>query len=492
MSRFGDRRDAGGARCLVDFFWGSGMFFGMKWIPRSSYQCECLVFFGGWGLNGILRGVMSVVASTMIGTAMADVSPNFILIMADDMGYGDIGCYGHESIRTPHLDRLAREGIRFTDFHSNGAVCSPTRAALLTGRYQQRAGVQGVITAANHRETGMPLGEVTFAEVLKSKGYATGMFGKWHLGYPSTFNPVHQGFDTFAGFVSGNIDYHSHVDQAMFLDWWQRDEIKDESGYLTDLVSEKGVEFVDRNREGPFCLYLAHGAPHYPYQGRKDRAFRKAGGKRSAEQVDDFDRRYREMIEVMDEGVGKIVAAVDEAGIADKTLIVFMSDNGASAKAIKGIGSVGPLRGAKGSVWEGGTRVPCIARWKGTIPGGMVSDALCLSMDWFPTMAELANADVLESRPLDGVSLAPVMKGKGTLAPRLAFWATGKASAVRNGNFKWVVNKEGKQGQLFDLNADVGEKSNIASSEPERAKKLQAALDAWRVDVWKNVDPVSR
>lgn len=288
--------------------------------------------------------------------------PNFVIIMADDLGYGDLSCYGHPTIQTPHLDRMAEEGIRFTDFHSNGAVCSPTRAALLTGRYQQRSGVQGVITAANHRHTGMPLAELTFAEALKTAGYKTGMFGKWHLGYPDAFNPVHQGFDEFSGFVSGNIDYHSHVDQAMHLDWWQADKAANEPGYLTDLVSDKGVRFIEQHKDAPFCLYLAHGAPHYPYQGRKDPPFREPGGKRSAEKVDDFDRRYKEMIEVMDEGIGRILATLEASGIDDRTLVVFMSDNGASARAIKGIGSVGELRGSKGSLWEGGTRVPCIAR----------------------------------------------------------------------------------------------------------------------------------
>ncbi|MEZ5326483.1 MAG: sulfatase-like hydrolase/transferase [Verrucomicrobiales bacterium] len=273
--------------------------------------------------------------------------PNFVIIMADDLGYGDVGCYGHPAIQTPHLDRMAREGIRFTDFHSNGAVCSPTRAALMTGRYQQRSGVQGVITAANHRHTGMPLAELTFAEALKTVGYKTGMFGKWHLGYPDSFNPVHQGFDEFSGFVSGNIDYHSHVDQAMHLDWWQADKVANETGYLTDLVSDKGVRFIEQHKGAPFCLYLAQGAPHYPYQGRNDPALRQPGGKRDPEKIDDFDRRYREMIEVMDEGIGRILTKIKESGIDDRTLVVFMSDNGAPASAIKGIGSVGALRGAK-------------------------------------------------------------------------------------------------------------------------------------------------
>ncbi|NQT02271.1 MAG: sulfatase-like hydrolase/transferase [Planctomycetes bacterium] len=194
--------------------------------------------------------------------------PNIILIMADDLGYGDIGCYGSKKIRTPNIDALARGGLRFTDYHSNCPVCSPTRAALLTGRYQQRCGIEGVVTAAKHRHTGMALEEVTFAEVLKRRGYATGIFGKWHVGYNVEFNPAKQGFDEFIGYVSGNVDYHSHIDQAGFEDWWKNLQKVPEEGYCTDLITKHGVDFIERHKDGPFCLYLPHEAPHYPYQGR--------------------------------------------------------------------------------------------------------------------------------------------------------------------------------------------------------------------------------
>lgn len=429
-------------------------------------------------------------AIALLDTLVAQDRPNFVLIMADDLGYGDLGCYGHPSIRTPHLDRLAREGIRFTDFHSNGAVCSPTRAALMTGRYQQRAGVQGVITAANHRETGMPLDEITFAEALNAGGYRTGMFGKWHLGYPASFNPVHQGFDEFSGFVSGNIDYHSHVDQAMHLDWWQADEIDDEPGYLTDLVSDKGVDFIKRHKGEPFCLYLAHGAPHYPYQGRKDPAFREPGKKRTKEQVDDFDRRYKEMIEVMDDGVGRILSTLADSNIDTRTLVIFMSDNGASGRAIKGIGSVGNLRGAKGSLWEGGTRVPCIARWPGTIAPNTISSELCLSMDWFPTLVSLGRVEFDASRRLDGSSLEPVLKGKHSLGQRTVFWQTAKSAAVRKGPLKWLTN--GKDSQLYNLWIDSGETNDIAAKHPETTSTMRQALEKWRDDVEKGVNVVAK
>ena len=192
--------------------------------------------------------------------------------MADDLGYGDVGCYGSRRNQTPQIDALARDGMRFTDFHSSGTVCSPTRAGLLTGRYQQRSGIPAVITAANHRDVGLPLEEITFAERLKKAGYGTAMFGKWHLGYERRFNPIHQGFEQFRGYVSGNVDYVSHVDQTGIADWWDGDKLVPEQGYSTELITKHAVEYIEQNRERPFCLYVAHEAPHYPYQGPGDKA----------------------------------------------------------------------------------------------------------------------------------------------------------------------------------------------------------------------------
>ena len=231
------------------------------------------------------------------------LKPNFILIMADDLGYGDISCYGNTYINTPNIDRLAMEGIRFTDFHSNGAVCSPTRAALLTGKYQQRTGVGGVITAASHREVGLAIEEITIADELKKHGYSTGVFGKWHLGYDPKFNPSLQGFDDFSGFVSGNVDYHAHIDQEGYFDWWNNTEIKDDKGYTTDLITEYGLDFIDRNNpkktEKPFFLYLPHESPHYPYQRRTDKALRRVGEKGTDLVLEDsIPGIYKEMVEV--------------------------------------------------------------------------------------------------------------------------------------------------------------------------------------------------
>jgi len=415
--------------------------------------------------------------------------PNFVIIMADDLGYGDIACFGNQKINTPHIDGLASRGIKFTDFHSNGVVCSPTRAALLTGRYQQRSGIEGVVTAKSHRDKGMALKETTFAEVLKPAGYTTGMFGKWHVGYPAKYNPVHQGFAQYVGFVSGNVDYHSHVDQEMFLDWWKGDKIDNEPGYLTDLITDYGVKFIRQHQGQPFCLYLAHGAPHYPYQGRHDPAMRQAGQTRSKEDIPDVERRYKEMIEVMDEGVGRIVSTLKYLGLQKDTLVFFLSDNGPTGKVIPLFNSAGPLRGSKGTVWEGGHRVPAVASWPGHIPAGTVSHQTGMGMDLLVTMASLAGAPLPTDRVYDGVDLSPVLLGKGTLAPRSVFWRAGKGRVARRGQWKLLV--QGKNAQLFDLSHDIGEKTDLSQTHPDKKAELLKALQAWEADVSRGVNKVS-
>ena len=203
--------------------------------------------------------------------------PNIILILADDLGYGDPSCYSGQHLNTPNIDALADGGLKFTDFHANAPVCSPTRAALMTGRYQQRSGLEGVLSARNHRDKGLAGSQITIAQILKQVGYATAIYGKWHLGYQPRFNPNRFGFDEFRGFVSGNVDYHSHIDQIGQEDWWENLELQPEEGYSTDLITQHGLSFIKRHADQPFFLYLAHECPHYPYQGRNDPAGRNIG-----------------------------------------------------------------------------------------------------------------------------------------------------------------------------------------------------------------------
>jgi arylsulfatase A len=403
--------------------------------------------------------------------------PNIILIMADDLGYGDISCYGSEKIKTPNIDSLARGGLKFTDYHSNCPVCSPTRAALLTGRYQQRCGIEGVVTAAKHRHTGMALEEVTFAEVLKKSGYATGIFGKWHVGYNVKFNPVSQGFDEFIGYVSGNVDYHSHIDQAGFDDWWKNFQKVPEEGYCTDLITKHGVDFIERYKDVPFCLYLPHEAPHYPYQGRRDPPERLSGGRKGKKaKGQEIVRAYREMVEVMDEGVGRIVEAVRRLGLEKKTFIFFCSDNGATKN-----GSNGVLAGYKGSLWEGGHRVPAVAYWPGRIKAGTTTDQTVLGMDLFATMMSIAGIKLPAGLKLDGVDILPMLTEGKKLPDRLLFWRYRKEKAVRKGPWKLLV--QGNESKLYNLDEDLGEKEDLAGARQDIVRALEDELAIWEQEV---------
>ena len=402
--------------------------------------------------------------------------PNFIIVLADDMGYGDSSVYGGW-IKTPHMERMAAGGIKFTDFHSSGVVCSPTRAGLMTGRYQQRAGVPGVINAdprvaAHH--TGLQTTEVVFPKLLKQAGYACGIFGKWHLGYTENYNPTRHGFDRFRGFVSGNIDYISHYDRMGTYDWWDGLEHVKEPGYSTHLITTHALRFIEEHKDRPFCCYVPHEAVHSPYQGPSDPPQRGPDVAKGARP--DVKAAYREMMKAMDDGLGAILDKVKALGIAERTLVVFFSDNGACPR-----GSNKPLRGFKGSVWEGGHREPAIAWWPGKIKPGIVSDQLSISLDLMPTMLELAGAKLPAGHKLDGVSLVPLLLEGKSLGHRQFFW---NGKAMRDGHWKLAVGGNGAKGVgLYDLSQDISEATNLADQHPDRVKTMLAALDAWKTDV---------
>lgn len=422
--------------------------------------------------------ILLLVAFVLLSSvcSWAGQKPNIIIILADDLGYGDVGCFGSTKAKTPHIDALATDGIRFTDFHSNGAVCSPTRAALLTGRYQQRTGIVGVVTAAGHRHTGLDLEESTFAEVLKPSGYKTALFGKWHLGYQPKYNPIQQGFDEFRGFVAGNVDYHAHLDQTGIEDWWKQDRLTPEDGYATDLITDHGVEFIRRNQGEPFLLYLAHAAPHYPYQGRQEPAFytRKNGKTKNPFRPG----VYKDMIAAMDEGVGRIRQAVEDAKLSDNTLIFFFSDNGPSKP-----GATAGLRGRKGSIWEGGHRVPAMACWPGTIKPGRVSDQTMMGIDLLPTMAAIAGAALPKDAQLDGVNLFSHLVESQDLAPRPVFWGIKNRLAVRRGDYKLITTTDFTNPALYNLKSDLGESKDVSENHPDLVRELLRILKTWHADV---------
>lgn len=443
---------------------------------KNTTRRDFLRILGAGAAALALPGCMS--RSNLSGQGHSGNKPNIILIMADDLGYGDLGCYGNTIIKTPNINALAQDGMRFTDFHSNGPMCSPTRAALLTGRYQQRCGIEGVL--GWERDKGLALKEVTFAEVLKSAGYTTAAFGKWHVGHIIRFGPVLQGFDTFRGYFSGCLDYQSHVDRQGNLDWWHNGRLEQEEGYATDLIANHGVRFIEQNKDRPFCLYMPHLAVHFPYQGPNDKADRYVGTswhhlKRGSRQ----DRRaaYKEMVESLDDGVGRIVRTVKQLGIENKTLILFISDNGAYSD----VGSNAPLARQKGSLWEGGHRVPCIAYWPGKIRPGTVNNQTVMTMDIFPTMVTMAAAKLPAGLKLDGVDLLPTLTQTGSLPQRPLFWRHRQEKVIRKGPWKLLI--KGEDRYLYNLADDIGEKNDLAQARPEMVKAMEAEFLAWEADV---------
>lgn len=435
------------------------------------------------------------VAAVAIGSTAAS-QPNVVVIMADDLGYADIGCYGGKA-RPPHLDQLAREGLRFTDFHTNGAVCSPTRAAFLTGRYQQRS---GIITALGEDAEGLPKTEKTIASYLQERNYATGLFGKWHLGYHPENSPLHHGFTEFRGHLHGALDYISKVDQYGRIDWWHNhNTVTDDHMYATDLTTNDAIAFMTSHRARPFFAFVSYSAIHFPWQARDEDSHREPGkryGEVSGPQsklgrhTGNVSATVIKMIESLDEGVRLIMENLKTLGIDKQTLVFFTSDNG-GILAYRGghtnISSNGPLRGAKASLYEGGHRVPAIAWWPERIRGGTVTDATTLTMDLMPTMLELAGvAPPATSGPrgLDGMSLGPTMFAGKPLPSRNLFWrlTVPGARAVRSGPWKLILPEEGVP-ELYNLDTDLGETRNLATAEPQRVAELQGVLARWEQDV---------
>jgi arylsulfatase A len=407
------------------------------------------------------------------------VKPNIIVIMADDLGYGGISSYGETTIRTPNIDALAKNGIRFLDFHSNGSVCTPTRAAFLTGNYQQRSGLEGVIYVRGEtRQLGLDTAQVTIAELLKNNGYTTGIMGKWHLGYNKAFNPVYHGFDEFYGFLSGNIDYHSHFDNAGAYDWWHNLDSIQEEGYSTDLITEHSVDFIAQHRDEPFFLYVAHEAPHVPFQGRNDPAYRFPGKEFTYYgPAENKEAVYKEMMEVMDEGVGKIMQALEENNLAENTLVFFISDNGAEV-----FGNNGGLNGSKGDLLEGGHRVPAIACWKGRIVPAESHETL-VSMDLLPTVLSVSEAKIPEGLAFDGLDFSSVLFQESNLKERTLYWRYQKQKAVRKDQWKLLITASDTA--LYDLKADIKETTDLSGTHEDVAKDLVELLRAWEKDVGK-------
>ena len=432
-----------------------------------------------------------VISATSLLTASD--GPNFVVFLVDDLGYGDLGCYGNRQTPTPNIDQLANEGIRFTDFHSNGPMCTPTRAALLTGMYQQRFGAmfEGPLSGDTQYDKGLPLTAFTIAEALKDAGYVTGMFGKWHLGYQPPFLPTHQGFDEFRGLVSGDGDHVSHVDRSGRPDWWQNDKLQHEVGYTAELLTNHSIDFLERHKDKRFLLYIPHLAIHFPWQTPADEGYRVHGGNyHNLTKLGDLPSRnvgekVRQMITSVDDSLGRIMSAIRKLGLDKKTLVFFLSDNGGYLNYSGGFHNIstnGVLRGQKVDVYEGGHRVPAIAWWPGRIQPG-VSNETIMTFDLFPTFCELAapNAKSTTSA-LDGQSIANVLFKNATLPQRTLFWKMGREKAVRRGPWKLVVNQSG-QSELFNLERDISERKDVSDANRTIVNELESELASWEAEM---------
>jgi len=395
---------------------------------------------------------------------------NVIVIVADDLGYAGVGCYGCKDIPTPHIDSLAKNGVRCTNGYVSCPVCSPTRAGLMTGRYQQRFGHEfNPGPAAKAPDNfGLPLTEKTLADWLKQGGLATGMVGKWHLGYTEKYHPLSRGFDEFFGFLGGA---HSFIDSQADKEnpILRGRKPVEEKEYLTDAFTREAVAFIDRHKREPFFLYLTYNAVHAPMQAAEKYLKR-------FEKIEDKDRRtHAAMLAAMDDGIGAVLDKLRKEQLEANTLIFFISDNGGPTRV--NTSSNDPLRSFKGQVYEGGIRVPFIVQWKGHLPAGKVYEPPVIALDILPTAVSAVGVKMPAEAKLDGVDLLPHLVGKQEMKPPHShlFWRFGERSAVRKGNWK-LVKTDAEPVQLFDLAADVGETKNLAEQKPELVKELAAAL----------------
>ena len=413
--------------------------------------------------------------------------PNFVLIVIDDLGYGDLGIYGNKVHHTPNIDDLAKNGLLFTDFHSNGPVCSPTRAALMTGQYQQRSGIESAI--GFNKDQGMPLEKITVAELLHERGYQSGVFGKWHLGHVELFGPNDQGFKQST--VSNNSpDYQTHNSRIGEYDWYTNHKIEKEDGYLTDLITKHSVDFIKKYKKHPFFLFISHIAVHFPFQGPNDPPHRTPGeiwhdAKYGPLPESQYRRAYADMLEAVDKSIGEVITTLEESGIRDNTLIFITSDNG----AYSWVGSNYPYRGEKGELFEGGHRIPAIANWPGRIQTGRVTSALTMTMDIAPTLVSLAGIRDLKEISFDGSDLSSIFDGDDNFPQRILYWrfnnsyTNTKAFAVRKGQWKYF--EKGEKKYLFNLNIDPTESNNLINIYINEAEQLRSKYQNWLYDIEK-------
>jgi arylsulfatase A-like enzyme len=442
-------------------------------------------------LLGIVLGAAPSVAGAQ-GVVPPTSRPYVVLILMDDLGYGDIGSYGVTDARTPNLDRLARDGIRLTDAYANASNCSPTRAGLITGQYQQRYGIEWPLgSVAGDSARGLPATGGSLPALLKANGYATGLIGKWHLGDKPEFGPNAHGFDEFFGFVSGAVDYYTHRRGDGTPDLYENTTAVEVPTYLTDEITRRAVSFVNRHASAPFFLEVAYNAVHWPFQppdmpvGEHHDMPRSgaAGDQRLYQGPNDSvpatRADYVRMLERADLGVGQILRALEQHGLARNTLVIFTNDNGG-----EWLSRNAPLSNRKSTLWEGGIRVPLILRWPGVLPAHKTSAQVAITMDLTATILAATGTANLANHPLDGIDLVPSLTGRASTVERRLFWRRLRPTvqrAVRSG--RWKLLQDGVNFYLFDVARDPGERHDLTAAHPDLVRTLSAALDEWAKEV---------
>jgi arylsulfatase A-like enzyme len=409
--------------------------------------------------------------------ASSPTPPNIVFIMADDLGYADLSCCGRPDFETPNIDRIAARGVRFTQAYANSAVCSATRTALITGRYQYRLPVGLEEPLAGKPDIGLPPEHPTLPSLLRKAGYATALVGKWHLGMPPAFGPRQSGYEAFWGIRSGAVDYYSHKNTRGARDLWDGDRATEEPGYLTDLIGDRAVAAVNRYAAGerPFLLSLHFNAPHWPWEGPGDEAeSRRIEGGNLHHWDGGTQRTYARMVQAMDLQIGRVLQALDATGIAHDTIVIFTSDNGGER-----FSATWPFTGIKTELLEGGLRVPGLICWPGRIAAGRTSEQVMITMDWFATLLDAAGTAPDPDYPPDGISLLPMLTGGAACIPRKLFWRykTNAQRALRDRDFKYLKIRDNTY--LFNVAEDPRERANLKSRFPALFARLEAEWAEW-------------
>jgi len=422
-------------------------------------------------------------AASAAGQTPSPQRPNVVLIVTDDVGYGDLGSYGAPDVKTPNIDSLAKDGVRLTDFYA-APQCTPTRAALISGRYQQRFRLEAAMGSPRSPagETGLPAQGFSLPQLLKNHRYATGLIGKWHLGYRPEFSPKAHGFDYFFGFKSGYIDYYQHTNSDGDSDLFENDAPVRVNGYMTDLITERSVRFIHEHADRPFFLEVTYNAAHWPFQVPDHPSVAADHGRFvQPEERDTATRRdYVAILERADQGVGRILEALKQRGLDRNTLVIYMQDNGG-----EWLSRNAPLFNRKGTLWEGGIRVPAIFRWPGHLPAGRTSAQVGIVQDVTASILAATGAPVPASARPDGINLLPMLEGRSAVTERTLFFrfmiGNTKQLAVRQGPWKLLV--DGAKRYVFDLTRDPGERNDLASQRQDLAQRLRPLIAAWEAEV---------